>query len=178
MKTWGRSISYSKTKKLSENDEVLHNEYYLLEGSKTNFEFAGGLDKSATEEKLIQEAVKEFAGKPELSLIYAEVSVTDGGMPGFFYDVKTKYIIKGNHPFPASLAIAIAIAVVIFIIGLTIAITMWHVVESFLGGNLWAFLLIFMVLVVALILGYDLYKGRQKKGIMLRRGRRSKLIEL
>ena len=177
MKTWGRSISYSKTKKVSENDEVQHNEYYLLEGSKTNFEFAGGLDKAATEERLIQEAIKEFASKPEVSLIYAEVSVTDGGMPGFFYDVKTTYLIKGNHPFPASLAIAIAIAVVVFIIGVTIAITMWHVVESFLGGNLWAFLLIFMVLVVALILGYDLYKSR-KKNIMLRRGRRPRVIEL
>jgi hypothetical protein len=157
--TFGTAPIYTKQEQVSGDTPLGHGEYYLVEGSKTDFMLGWWLDVEATEKALIEEAKRQYEVEPEVELIYAEATIVDLGLPGFFYDVHTKYIVRCKHPIAPAIIIAIAIAIAIIIVAVTLAVIMWHVTVSFLGGNLWAVLLV-LIIVTALVFAY--VSGKRK----------------
>ena len=43
--TWGNKLTFIPKEQMRETDEFIHNEYYMVKGSKTTFTFQYGLNK-------------------------------------------------------------------------------------------------------------------------------------
>jgi len=79
------TVTYG-TKPLDYLDDA---KYTVVETWATEFVF-GGLDKTAKANEKLTSIVAAHGDE----LVYAEVTVTDGGLPGFFYDVHTLAVLK------------------------------------------------------------------------------------
>jgi len=159
--SYGTQPRYTKHQEVSGEPSLKHNEYYLVEGQKTDFVWSYGMDTAAKEREIIEEAKKQYATQPEVTLIYAEATISDKGLPGFFYDVHTKYIIKSNHPIAPALVIAIAVAIVLIVVAISIVVWVFYITVSALGGNLFAMIII---IIVAVVIIYIFTKGKVKVG--------------
>ena len=125
--SYGTKLEYTKAEQVSGETTLAHNQYYVVEHSETNFFLGYGMDTAAKERELIAQAKIKYGAEPEVTLVYAEATVYDGGLPGFFYDIHVLFILKCNHPITAALVLAIAAAIVMIVIALTFVFIVWRV---------------------------------------------------